>query len=68
MSDLWERVPLNITQAWPCVPVLLTALCGLAIAVRSMALLFGFLVTVKGMTPRDRLIAFQDFAHAAGSG
>ena len=58
---------MNITQTWPCVPVLLTALGGLAIAVRSMALLLGFMITVRRMTPSDRLHAFRDFAHAAGS-
>jgi len=53
---------------WPCVPVVLTAMGGLAIVVRSMALLFGFLITVKGMTPRDRLMAFHDFTHAVSTG
>ena len=58
---------MNISQSWPCIPVLLTALGGLAIVVRSMVLLLGFLITVRRMTRKDRLVAFKEFAQAAGS-
>jgi len=59
---------LNILQSWPYVPALLAALAGLAVAVRSMVLLFAFLITVRRLTPTDRLVAFRVFVHAADGG